>query len=308
MSLEKIPSISVLMPVYNAEHYLPMAVESILNQSFKDFEFIIINDGSTDNSLNILEHYANQDNRIHLISRENKGLVATLNEGIGYAKAPLIARMDADDISLPERLQKQYSHMIKHSDCVACGTAFQYLLPDGEKGPVFSVPTDHRSIDGSFMRKVDSFGMLHPSTIMKKESLIKINGYREEFIHAEDNDLFLRLAEVGDLNNISEVLFYYRLHPVNVKFTNKLIQKKSGERGILQACERRGIDKKYYLELFSKEVPPPDSGSNPYITIGWMSIKVGNRTASLKYAFRAFVLQPCNKESLRLLFCALRGR
>ncbi len=97
--------ISVVMPVYNAEKYIKQAVESILNQSFSDFEFIIINDGSTDGTLAILENYVKEDERIHLISRENKGLVATLNEGIDLAGSPLIARMDADDISLPHRFK-----------------------------------------------------------------------------------------------------------------------------------------------------------------------------------------------------------
>ncbi|HIP11775.1 MAG TPA: glycosyltransferase family 2 protein, partial [Arcobacter sp.] len=103
----KNPMVSVLLSVYNGEKYLDEAIESILNQTYQDFEFIIINDGSTDKSLEIIEKYKKEDNRIVVISRENKGLIYSLNEGISQAKGKYIARMDADDISLATRFEEQ---------------------------------------------------------------------------------------------------------------------------------------------------------------------------------------------------------
>ncbi len=125
------PSISVLMPVYNTERYVAEAIESILAQTFGDFEFIIVNDGSTDDSLAILRRYEQQDQRIRLITRPNTGIVGALNDGLALARAELVARMDADDVSLPERLGKQRDFMSSHPGCVAMSTAYTIMDPDG---------------------------------------------------------------------------------------------------------------------------------------------------------------------------------
>ncbi|MBI5094602.1 MAG: glycosyltransferase family 2 protein [Candidatus Hydrogenedentes bacterium] len=110
------PAVSVVMSVYNGERYLAEAIESILGQTYRDFEFIIIDDGSTDESLKIVEGYASRDNRIRLVSRPNRGLAAALNDGIEIARAPIIARMDADDVSLPKRFEKQMLYMAQHPE------------------------------------------------------------------------------------------------------------------------------------------------------------------------------------------------
>jgi len=114
--------VSIVMSVYNAQKYLDEAIESILNQTYSNFEFIIINDGSTDKSLEIIENYAKKDSRIIVINRENKGLIYSLNEGIRKANGKYIARMDADDISLPQRLEKQVEFMEKNKNIGICGT------------------------------------------------------------------------------------------------------------------------------------------------------------------------------------------
>src|ERR1700726_1508117 len=116
------PTISVLMPVYNAERYVAEAVESILSQTFADFEFIIIDDGSKDRSLAILEEYAARDPRIRLVSRPNTGIVKALNQGLALASGELVARMDADDIAMPERLAKQRDYLADHPECVMVGS------------------------------------------------------------------------------------------------------------------------------------------------------------------------------------------
>ena len=133
------PEITVLMPVFNGEKFIRESIASILNQTFPDFEFLIINDGSTDHSLAIIEEYARCDARIRIISRENKGLAATLNEGIDLARGDYIARMDCDDISYPRRLERQLQYMRAHPDCVLCGSLAYGMAENGEKLGIVSL-------------------------------------------------------------------------------------------------------------------------------------------------------------------------
>ena len=156
------PVISVIMPVYNAETYVEEAIKSILNQTFEDFEFLIINDGSEDNSLSIINNYASKDNRIKIISREKKGLVFSLNEGIKLAKGKYIARMDADDISVPERFKKQISYLERNSDVDICGT---WIETFGRSMEVLKYPVQHDDIKVALLF---AFGLAHPSIMAKK--------------------------------------------------------------------------------------------------------------------------------------------
>src|SRR4051812_26679567 len=124
------PTVSVLMAVYNGEQYLREAVNSILSQTFKDFEFIIIDDGSTDRSPELLASYARADSRVKLISRPNKGLTKSLNEGLHAARGEFVARMDGDDISLPERFERQVSYLREHPEVVLVGSRVEFIDPD----------------------------------------------------------------------------------------------------------------------------------------------------------------------------------
>src|SRR5436305_9543595 len=125
------PQVSVLMPVYNAIRYIGVAVDSVLSQTFSDFEFIIVDDGSTDGSAEILREYAGRDPRIRLISRPNTGLGFALNEALAVARAPFIARMDADDECLPERFEKQIQYLRNHPECVLLGSRVLWIDSDG---------------------------------------------------------------------------------------------------------------------------------------------------------------------------------
>src|SRR5688500_15808321 len=125
------PAVSCVMTVFNTERYLREAVESILAQTLADFEFIIIDDGSTDASPQILREYAARDSRIRLVSRPNTGIVKAANEGIGMARAKYLARMDSDDVSLPHRFATQVKYLDEHPDCVLVGTSFMYTDPHG---------------------------------------------------------------------------------------------------------------------------------------------------------------------------------
>ena len=236
------PIISVLMPVYNAESYVSQAIESILSQSFKDFEFIIIDDGSTDSSLKILKNFSESDNRIQLYSRQNQGLIYTLNEGLGYCKGKYIARMDADDISLPNRLKVQVEYMEAHPNCVAVGSGVLLVDPEGDVLCSYPLLLTHQEIDNANLSLKGGSAIVHPSVMFRGGAVESIGGYRKKYLHAEDIDLFLRLAEVGQLANINENLLEYRMHLASVGYSQRKLQIEGIYNAVVDACIRRELD------------------------------------------------------------------
>jgi glycosyltransferase involved in cell wall biosynthesis len=203
----RVPRVTVLLPVFNAEHYLPSAVESVLTQSYSDFEAIVIDDGSTDASAEIIGSYARQDRRIRLVARRNRGVVASLNEGLAAARGEFIARMDADDVSLPDRFMEQVAFLQANEHCVALGSSFIYIDEQGS-------PTrrHHCFINDVTIRHALPIEgcILHPVAMFRSGAVTKIGGYRERYFAAEDYDLIRRLARVGELYNLPDPLFHYR--------------------------------------------------------------------------------------------------
>ena len=203
------PNISVVMSVYNGEKYLREAIESILTQTLADFEFIIINDGSSDHSLDILKEFQSKDGRTKLISRQNRGLIYSLNEGVTSANGIYIARMDADDIALPHRLEHQVAYMKEH-DVVLCGTWAECI--DGSGSPVGSIKYPITA------NKIKHFALLHnpfvhPSAMFTKKVFTEVGGYSSGFRHIEDYEFWTRIVFKYPTANIPEVLLKYRLHP-----------------------------------------------------------------------------------------------
>ncbi len=295
------PRISVILPVYNGEAYLSEAIESILNQTFRDFEAIIIDDGSKDGSLAILEEIAARDPRVRVVSRENRGLVATLNQGIELARAPLIARMDADDISLPERFEKQVAYMDAHPECVALGTFVTFVDPRGRPlSDTWFQQSTHEEIDGSHIR-AERCQLCHPSTMIRTEAIRSVGGYRDAFVSAEDFDLWLRLGELGNLENLPEILLYYRQHPLQVTVVNHKEGIASSNRAIAEACQRRGIPE------VSMDPPKAQSIGQTYVRWAWWALEAGYVASARRYAVLAWRNAPLNLDSYRLLYCALRG-
>ncbi len=207
--MNHISTISVIMSVYNAEKYLDEAIQSILDQTYQDFEFIIINDGSTDKSLEIMEKYKNQDDRIVLMTRKNKGLVASLNEGIEKAKGKYIARMDADDISLPQRFEKQIELMEKENLDI-CGSHF--FIVD-ERSKYLSARVVSCRIDFNYMILSRSVPFAHGSVMIKKDFLIthELAYGKTVYNKAEDYALWIEFANNhAKISNVDEFLFKYR--------------------------------------------------------------------------------------------------
>jgi glycosyltransferase involved in cell wall biosynthesis len=298
------PPISVLMPVYNAERYVAEAVESILAQTFADFEFIIIDDGSKDRSLAILEEYAARDSRIRLVSRPNTGIVKALNEGLALASGELVARMDADDIALPERLARQREYLEDHPECVMVGSRVLVIDPKGRPLTIMSDALTHEQIVDGFLA---GRGQLvhHPAVVYRRQVVLEIGAYREIFDEAEDLDLFLRLAEVGRIVNLEEPLLKYREHLAKASRA-KVVRVEENSRRIREdAHRRRGLP--FHVSASPEEVKPFVE-SEVYRTWGWWAVMSGNVASARKHALSCLARTPFDLASWKLLYCAIRGR
>lgn len=212
--MSRSPAISVILPVYNAEAYVREAVQSILAQTFMDFELIIINDGSTDGSGTILRELAERDARIVLVERPNDGLVSALNEGIERARADLIARMDADDVSMPERFALQHARMVQEPELAVLGSFIRFMDKAGNIIRLSEYPLTPKET----ARHVEKgCPVAHPTVMMRRGAVLKIGGYRKAFSHAEDYDLWLRMNDLGyAIANLPQPLLNYRVHGANV--------------------------------------------------------------------------------------------
>ncbi len=207
------PRITVLLPVYNAGAFVDDAVQSILAQTFTDFELLCIDDGSTDGSVARLDQLAVGDSRIRVIHQPNAGLVQTLNRGIAEARGELIARMDADDIALPDRLAKQVAFLDQHPAVAVVGGAAAFFNAKGLTGQVLAHPAEPEAIRVALA--VDS-AIVHPAAVIRRSALAAVGGYRQPFTDAEDYDLWLRLAEKFDLANLPDIVLHYRFHEQQV--------------------------------------------------------------------------------------------
>ena len=197
------------MPVHNRATFVERACQSVLAQTFRDFELVIVDDGSGDDSPRLLQALARTDSRIRLSLRENRGLIASRNELLSLARAPLVAWMDSDDISLPNRLEVQLARFEADPGLMCLGSAV--LEIDGDDDPVRRdvFPSDHDAIVAGLL---EGGAMRFPTTMMRRQAAAEVGGFREPFKVGEDLDLFLRLAEVGKLANLPDVLLHYRLH------------------------------------------------------------------------------------------------
>lgn len=213
------PCVTVLMPVYNGGEYVDEAIQSILSQTLEDLELIIIDDGSTDNTPEIIERHRRADRRIRAYEQGNKGLIATLNRGLELARGEYIARMDQDDVSLPERLAIQIAFMNANRHVGICGAWIETF--DGLTRRIVRLPTGDPAIRSWLL--FESV-LPHPSVVMRREVLCKAElSYDATRLHAEDYDLWVRASRHTALANVPYVLLHYRLHPQQIvrKYENE---------------------------------------------------------------------------------------
>lgn len=211
------PPISVVMSVFNGQAYLAEAVESILNQTFRDFTFIIIDDGSTDKTAETLAHYAKLDPRIRIISHANKGRAVSLNIGIEAAKSEYIARMDADDVALPERFQREFDFLESHPNVGILGGAVEVVSANGRPLRRITPETGDAEIRSTMPT---GNPMWHPTILMRRQHVIAAGGYRKQFLDTDDYDLWLRMIERCQIANLEDCVLRYRIHANQVSLRN----------------------------------------------------------------------------------------
>lgn len=229
--------ISVLLPIYNAEKYLQQCLDSVFAQSYPNFELLVINDGSTDNSEKIIERYT--DHRlVYLKNETNLGIAQALNRGIAQSRGQYIARIDADDMMLPERLAKQVAYMETHSDCVLLGSGHYLVNENGLPFDKFMPPTEHGEIVTSLL----FYNCFSHPTVMYRTKQAKELQYSTNFKHCEDYELWLRIAKTGKVANLPEALTQYRIHKQNTSLNNQKEMQQSVMELLAEELDYLGID------------------------------------------------------------------
>lgn len=257
----KNPKISVILSAYNAEAYISEAVESVLNQTFSDFEFIIFEDRSTDRTLEILKKYSAKDSRIVLIEKtENKGFagfVENLNSGIENAKGKYIARMDADDICHLERFQKQWMFLEQHPEIFMVGSSLSLMSENGTKTGELIAKDNHKVIECKFNMENALF---HPVIMFRNNSAVR---YRDKMYSTEDFDFYLQhLSQGAKFANLPDKLLDYRLISSSISRTgNRLVKMLFLEQAKLFFVERKKLGKDNYDDFMPddfREILNPD--------------------------------------------------
>jgi glycosyltransferase involved in cell wall biosynthesis len=246
----KNPSISVLMPVYNPGVHLKDAIESILYQTFQDFEFIIINDGSTDGSASLLEYYAGKYPKIRLFHQKNQGLPITRNRGINLSRGYYIANMDADDISLPKRLEAQYAFLEKNPKVAALGTQIATIDQTSSKtGKAWRPPSTPGLVA---WRTLFRPSIAHPTVMIKRSILVKQKGYELACRVGEDFALWTRLVPYYRLQSLPESLYNRRIWEGNITSTKAVNDEAPLIRSLenLHALYVRPVAKERYFLFF----------------------------------------------------------
>jgi glycosyltransferase involved in cell wall biosynthesis len=252
-------TLTITLPVYNGMPFLKDAVESVLRQTFTDFRFLIIDDGSTDGSTEYLRSL--NDPRLRVIFRENRGLGATLNQLFAESETEYVARMDADDVCAPDRIKTVMAFLEDNSDVVMVGCDQAFLV--GSKTTNASPrPTDHESIRRLLLIKRP--GVLHPTIVVRRDAWQRVGGYRIPGA-GEDLDFCLRLCDAGRVANIPAMLYYYRLHAKSISSSRRHEVNFGYDYGVACALARERGEKEPSLEEFRQR---------------WMSRSMAARTAT----------------------------
>lgn len=294
------PRVSVLLPVYNAARYLREALQSIQAQTLQDFECIVVDDGSTDDSRLIADTFARKDARFSLFPRSNTGIVGALNDGLSLCHAEYVARMDADDVAMPGRLAKQVAFLDAHPKTVALGTWVLFTDPKGRPLLRYRPPADESSIVQE-LRRGTIGGLIHPSMMMRSRALRAIGAYREEAQWVEDFDLFLRLSEVGHLAILPELLLHYRQHPQSVNRTKNQQERLQRKQSALDDYfARQGLPSHTLTNLYQQK--------DTDLEWAFWSASEGFYGSALQWGGKALLRHPARKESWRCMNYIIKRR
>jgi glycosyltransferase involved in cell wall biosynthesis len=298
------PRVSVLLVARDASAFVGEAVESLLTQGFGDFELLLYDDGSTDASAEVLARVAGRDPRVRLVRGGSRGLTAWLRHGVEEARGELIARMDADDVCHPERLERQVAFLDAHPGCVALGS--DALLVDPACRPIrrLGVRLRHDEIEAELLRGRGD-ALLHPASMFRRADALAVGSYRTRFRVSQCLDLFLRLGERGRLANLPEPLLRYRQHPDKVSGARKGEQRRAQDEILREAYARRGLP----LASLPRRPPVPESvplGDSWHRWASW-AVDAGHLGTARHYAWRLWLREPTALRSWKLALRALSG-
>ncbi len=274
------PVISIILPVHNGAGFVDEAVRSMLQQSESRFELLLVDDGSSDGSAEILRRLALEDRRIRLEIGPMQGLSRVCNLAAQRARGAFLARMDADDVALRHRLAAQLAWMQSHAECVALGG--QALRIDAEGWPIdrWEVPQQHEDIDAWHLRGLGG-GIIHPTAMIRKAAFDKVGGYEECLDASQDYDLWLKLAEVGRLGNLADVVLYYRLHAASVTSSRRLRQARCIELARERALVRRALPLEPPPALRVRSDLTPSGARRQWVRL---ALRSGHYATALKHA------------------------
>ncbi len=296
------PVVSVVMPVYNAQRYLSEAVESILSQSLHDFEFIVLDDGSTDRSLSILNRYAATDSRIRLHARSHRGHIAAYDELLHMARGRYIARMDADDIAMPDRLCVEVEYLDAHPECVCVGGAYDLV---DERGRMLIRRFESGMGDKSVQAELLSGNtvLCQPTSMFRREILAKIGYCDLTRTLIEDLDMFLKMGELGELVILPHVVLRYREHQKSVSAVSHQSQIAEMRLSCEDAWQRRGITDGKFV---NKGWRPQNRFELHDVQVrnGWWAFNRGDRKLAIEYGLRAVCQCPWRGSGWRLVVCS----
>jgi glycosyltransferase involved in cell wall biosynthesis len=297
------PVISVILPVFNCENYIASAVRSILDQTFREFEFIIIDDGSTDGTPEILRSLGEIDSRISILTIPNGGHTKAILTGLARSTGEFIARMDGDDVSSPLRFEAQINFLRANPLCGVVGTAIGIIDEDGDLISHRKFPTTHSEIDSEHILR-GMCSLAHPSTMIRRSSLEAAGNYRPEFEPAEDFNLWIRLAEVSLLANLDTELVNYRVHCKSTTSTRLNEMVCSVNRSLVEAWARRNLGPFSGPEISAPPTLDQIAAIRGFACVAWES---GFYKTSRKHAWRQFRMAPFRVRSWKYLIRCLLG-
>jgi len=294
------PKITVLMPAYNAGKYIHAAICSVLDQQFTDFELLIINDGSTDDTEKIIRSFA--DSRIRLINQSNRGIAAALNMGLLNANAHLVARFDADDLCMPDRLLAQYDFLIKHPEYIIVGSDADYIDMNGEF--VFTCRVAAHSDEEVQELTVDRCPFIHSAVMFRKAAIMNAGGYNEHAYAFQDHLLWSNVIKKGKACNLHQTLLQVRLNPESISIderwrTKRFREIKSGSIRKGSITEEEGLE---IRDILKEQNNPKIKEGSYYSLLGkkylWDNHQPVKARANLKKAIR---IHPARMDSYAII-------
>ncbi|ATC63284.1 hypothetical protein CMV30_04555 [Nibricoccus aquaticus] len=296
------PLISVIIPAYNVAPYVRDALASVQAQTFRDFEIIVVNDGSTDSTLAILQGIAATEPRLKIISRPNTGIVGAMNDAIAASSAPFLARMDGDDLCAPQRFERQLAFLQANPAVLLVGSNVEFIDSTAARLKTYAPPHDASAIHTALLAG-NSGALIHPAVMGPRRAWTETGGYREAYKFVEDYDLYLRAARLGPLANLDEPLLRYRIHAQSTNYLRRDKQTVLLKELCRDARAHAGLTDSF---VFNPSPAHPDAAS-VYREWAWWAVDGREKATARRYAWRAWRSAPWRIENTRCLLRILRA-